>query len=41
MSFIYIHKKELAAIFAEVAKLTKANDVVGLEKFKSSYIPIK
>ena len=38
MSFIYIHKKELEAIFEEVEKLTKANDIEGLKKFKSTYL---
>jgi len=39
MSFIYIHTKELEAIFSEVEKLIKAKDTEGLKKFKSTYIP--
>ena len=38
MSFIYIHKKEIEAIFDKVAEFTRANDLEALKKFKELYV---
>ena len=38
MSFIYIHKKEIEAIFEKVEELTRANDLEALKKLKGLYV---